>query len=69
MNIALQLAEIAEFAETVVVQRSGSEIGTSLSASGLLDSLSSNTTLFALAIVSIPLAIARGLMATKRVDL
>lgn len=66
MYIALQAVDLVE---TAIVQSSGSSIGTSLSASGLLDSLSSDTTLFALAIMSIPLAIARGLMMTKRVDL
>lgn len=48
---------------------SASEIGTSLSASGLIDSLSNSATLYALALVSIPLAIARGIAMSKRVDL
>lgn len=66
MHLALQATELVE---TAVIQSSSSSIGTSLSASGILDSLSSDTTLFALAIISIPLAVVRGLMVTKRVDL
>lgn len=48
---------------------SATEIGTSLSASGLIDSLSHSATLYALILVSIPLAIARGITMSKRIDL
>ncbi|MDO5729476.1 MAG: hypothetical protein Q4P71_07630 [Actinomycetaceae bacterium] len=60
---------VFEALTTVVSHTSTTDVGTSVSASGLLDSLSNTTTLYVLILISIPLAIARGITMSKRVDL